>query len=39
MQIIELVEFSGAGSDDFEDEDGFIDEAADEVSDFASDDF
>jgi len=40
MQIIELVAFSGgAGSDDFEDEDGFIDEAADEVSDFASDDF
>ncbi len=37
MQIIELVEYTGAGSDDFDDEDGFIDVAADEVSDFADD--
>lgn len=41
MQIIELVEFSGGsgGTDEFDDEDGFIDTAADEVSSFSVDDF
>lgn len=35
MQIIELVEFSGAGGDDFDDEDGFVDDQVAATNDFA----
>lgn len=35
MQIIELVEFSGGGGDDFDDEDGFVDDQVAETNDFA----